>query len=225
MEKRVREAAEAARLVGKEKTQFAEVPPVTDQITVRMKKDFRQVPLSEKKSVMEKYNRVIMDHHEKIESSDVIYRDTFRKVRYANSQGTYIEDERPDLMVRLSATARDDTNVQKGFESVGGGDGFQLTEGLEEKAKTAAQRAIDLLSAPPVTGGKYTVVLDPKLSETAKVATVAFTTSTYGINTGGTVYRMDDVPIPLRPAFESPYKSDYEILKGIERRIRERQLA
>ena len=68
------------------------------------------------------------------------------------------------------------------------------------------------------------VVLDPKLSETAKVATVAFTTSTYGINTTGTVYRMDDVPIPLRPAFESPYKSDYEILKAIEKRIREKQL-
>lgn len=66
------------------------------------------------------------------------------------------------------------------------------------------------------------VVLDPKLSETAKIATVAFTTATYGINTPGTVYRMDDVPIPLRPAFESPYKSDYDILKGIERGVRER---
>ncbi len=69
------------------------------------------------------------------------------------------------------------------------------------------------------------VVLDPKLSETAKVATVAFTTATYGINTAGTVYRMDDVPIPLRPAFESPYKSDYDVLKAIETRIRDRQLA
>ena len=69
------------------------------------------------------------------------------------------------------------------------------------------------------------VVLDPKLSETAKVAAVAFTTATYGINVPGTVYRMDDVPIPLRPAFQSPYRSDYEILKAIERRIRERQLA
>jgi len=68
------------------------------------------------------------------------------------------------------------------------------------------------------------VVLDPKLSETAKVATVAFTTSTYGINTGGTVYRMDDVPIPLRKAFDSPYKSDFEILKAIEKRIRDKQL-
>jgi hypothetical protein len=36
---------------------------------------------------------------------------------------------------------------------------------------------------------------------------------------------MDDVPIPLRPAFESPYWSDYDVLKGIERRLRERQLA
>jgi formylmethanofuran dehydrogenase subunit B len=69
------------------------------------------------------------------------------------------------------------------------------------------------------------IVLDPKLSETAKVATVAFTTATYGINVPGTVYRMDDVPIPLRPAFESPYWSDYDVLKGIERRLRERQLA
>jgi formylmethanofuran dehydrogenase subunit B len=54
-------------------------------------------------------------------------------------------------------------------------------------------------------------------------ATVAFTTATYGINTGGTVYRMDDVPIPLRPAFESPYPSDQEVLSRLETRIREMQ--
>ena len=69
------------------------------------------------------------------------------------------------------------------------------------------------------------IVLDPKLSDTARIATVALTTSTYGINTPGTVYRMDDVPIPLRPAFASPYKSDLEVLRGIESRIRQRQLA
>jgi formylmethanofuran dehydrogenase subunit B len=70
-----------------------------------------------------------------------------------------------------------------------------------------------------------TIVLDPKLSETAKIATVAFTTATYGINTAGTVYRMDDVPIPLRPAFASPYRSDHNILKALENRIRVLQTA
>lgn len=66
------------------------------------------------------------------------------------------------------------------------------------------------------------ICLDPKLSETAKVATVAFTTAVYGINTPGTVYRMDDVPIPLRPAFESPYPSDEQILRALRQRIREK---
>jgi len=69
------------------------------------------------------------------------------------------------------------------------------------------------------------IVLDPKLSETAKIATVAFTTATYGINTPGTVYRMDDVPLPLRPAFDTPYWSDEKILREIRDRIRRRQLA
>jgi formylmethanofuran dehydrogenase subunit B len=66
------------------------------------------------------------------------------------------------------------------------------------------------------------IALDPKDTPTMRGAAVAFTVATYGINTGGTVYRMDDVPIPLRPAFESPYPSDYEVLSAIERRVRDR---
>ena len=49
---------------------------------------------------------------------------------------------------------------------------------------------------------------------------MAFTVSTYGINTGGTVYRMDDVPIPLRPAFKSPHPSDFDVLTAIEKRVK-----
>jgi formylmethanofuran dehydrogenase subunit B len=67
------------------------------------------------------------------------------------------------------------------------------------------------------------IALDPRETPTTRAATVAFTTSTYGINTGGTVYRMDDVPIPLRPAFDSPYPGDEEVLKAMEKRIRELQ--
>jgi formylmethanofuran dehydrogenase subunit B len=65
------------------------------------------------------------------------------------------------------------------------------------------------------------IVLDPKLSDTARIATVAFTTSVYGINTAGTAYRMDDVPIYLRPAFKSPFPSDLEVLQAIEKRVKQ----
>lgn len=64
------------------------------------------------------------------------------------------------------------------------------------------------------------IALDPKETATVKHAAVAFCTATYGINVPGTVYRMDDVPIPLRPAFDSPYPSDQTVLQAIERRIR-----
>ncbi len=65
------------------------------------------------------------------------------------------------------------------------------------------------------------IALDPKETPTSRQATVAFTVATYGINVPGTVYRMDDVPIPLRPAFPSPHPSDFDILTGIEKRVRE----
>lgn len=65
------------------------------------------------------------------------------------------------------------------------------------------------------------IAFDPKETPTTRAATVAFTTATYGINTPGTVYRMDDVPIPLRPAFKSPHPSDFEVLSALERRVKE----
>jgi formylmethanofuran dehydrogenase subunit B len=65
------------------------------------------------------------------------------------------------------------------------------------------------------------IAFDPKETSTTRHATVAFTVATYGINVPGTVYRMDDVPIPLRPAFESNHPSDLSILQGIEARVRQ----
>lgn len=67
------------------------------------------------------------------------------------------------------------------------------------------------------------IALDTKETPTTRAAAVAFAVATYGINTGGTVYRMDDVPIPLRPAFPSPHPSDYDVLTAIEDRVKKIQ--
>jgi formylmethanofuran dehydrogenase subunit B len=77
------------------------------------------------------------------------------------------------------------------------------------------QPAIDHLRRIPV------IVLDPKPSHTSQLAKVAITTATYGISVGGTVYRMDDVPLTLRPALPSPYPSDESVLTRIKERVRE----
>jgi formylmethanofuran dehydrogenase subunit B len=50
-------------------------------------------------------------------------------------------------------------------------------------------------------------------------ATVLFLTATYGIRAAGTVYRMDDVSLPLRPVLATKRPTDEEVLVAIERRV------
>jgi TldD protein len=164
LETRAKEASESARLVSQERSYFAPAEPVVDEIRASLVKDYREVALAEKVDLLKGYNRIILGHHDKIQTSDVGYRDTYRSIWYANSDGTYIADEQPDVWVFAMATARDGDNVQQTFEWNGGPTGFQLVEGFHEQAEAAAKRAVDLLSAPPVTGGKYTVVMDPFLA-------------------------------------------------------------
>ena len=71
------------------------------------------------------------------------------------------------------------------------------------------QPAIDHLARIP------TIVLDPKVTHTSRMARVHITTAATGISAPGTVYRMDEVPLPLRPALRSPYPTDEEVLRRI----------
>jgi formylmethanofuran dehydrogenase subunit B len=74
---------------------------------------------------------------------------------------------------------------------------------------TMPQPAIEHLRRIP------TIVLDPKVTHTSRLARVHITTAATGISAPGTVYRMDEVPLPLRPALQSPYPTDEEVLRRI----------
>jgi formylmethanofuran dehydrogenase subunit B len=78
---------------------------------------------------------------------------------------------------------------------------------------TMPQPAIDHLTRIP------TIVLDPKVTHTSRLARVHITTAVTGISAPGTVYRMDEIPLPLRPALKSPYPTDEEVLKRIIRAL------
>ncbi len=64
-----------------------------------------------------------------------------------------------------------------------------------------------------------TIALDYPHVQPPLTATVQFTTAVYGIHRAGTAYRMDEVPIPLRPVVTSDYSSDGEVLRGIIERL------
>jgi formylmethanofuran dehydrogenase subunit B len=50
-------------------------------------------------------------------------------------------------------------------------------------------------------------------------ATVQITTAVYGVHVTGTAYRMDEIPIPLRPFLTSEYPTDEHVLNDIASRL------
>ena len=161
------EAAELARAAARKvrnPIRLAEVQPVEDKFVPQLAQDFREIPLEEKRKLAERYNQVILNYSPQIVSSTVRYTDTLRHVYYANSEGTYLQQLIPDVTVLLLAVARKNGDIQQAFESIGEAAGYEVALDLEERAEAAARRAVELLSAKQVRGGKYTVILDQELA-------------------------------------------------------------
>lgn len=59
------------------------------------------------------------------------------------------------------------------------------------------------------------ILLDNPLAKPVWTPTIRFRTAVYGIHHPGTAYRMDDVPIPLRPSLTTDLPTDGEILRAI----------
>lgn len=64
------------------------------------------------------------------------------------------------------------------------------------------------------------IALSADETDIAREATVSFATAKFGLESGGTVYRMDEVPLALRPVLQSPYPSDAEVLRELELAVR-----
>ena len=156
-------AVKQARLVGKEDSKFSQTEPAVDIVTAETKKDPTTVPLASKKQMLDEYNDIILSTP-KIQTSNIGYHDSQRKITFANSEGSYIEQTKVDLSLRLTAIAAEDGQVQQIGLSLGSQGDFSAVESLQEQVREMAQRAVRLLSAPQAKGGEYTVVLDPILA-------------------------------------------------------------
>jgi TldD protein len=147
-----------------EPIKLASVEPVENVTTVEMKRDFRDIPLSEKKALAERYNRILLGHSGKIIDTQAAYVDTFTKITLANSEGTYIEQEKPSVVIGAFAIARDGDNVQQAHETLSTTQGFEYVLDKDELARRAAQKAVELLDAQSIKAGQYPVVVDQMLA-------------------------------------------------------------
>ena len=165
LQARVQQAYECARLAQTERPiDLAPVPVVEDRIVVSLEQDFRGVSMADKKALAEGYNNLLLDHDQRIVDTITTYQDVFSRVVLANSEGAFVEEERPHVAVQLVARARQDDNVQTAMESRAGQKGLGFVQGLDDLARETAGRAVDLLSAETVVGGRYPVVVNQRLA-------------------------------------------------------------
>ncbi|NOZ21156.1 MAG: TldD/PmbA family protein [Planctomycetes bacterium] len=160
----VEEACACAALVGREKTELAEVEIVDAVAPARLERDFRGVPLDDKLALIAKYNDLILKADPAIATSWVFFTDAFRTVHFASSRGAYFMEERPRVILSASAVARSGSLVQRTHHSVSSARTYDVVLGLEEEVEATAKRAVALLDAPPCEGGVHTVILDQKLA-------------------------------------------------------------
>ena len=163
LKEKVATAVRNARLVSDKGIALAPVEPVVDIVLPVVQKDPLGIPLQDKKAMLDQYVDIIWSVPS-ITTSTVGYGDGHRKRVFATSEGSYIQQERVDVSLRLSAMARDGGDVQQSGLTLGSNGDYTFVERLHEEAEKVAQCAVDLLKAAQVAGGEYTVVLDPVLA-------------------------------------------------------------
>ena len=165
LSKRIEEAIASARLVGQEETILAPIPIIEDSQVLPLGGTHpREIPLIEKKELCDRYADILHSTHPQVATTSVRYGDCCQRIILITSEGTLIEQSWVDLEMRFAATARQGSTVQTGRETTGSRNGYEDLTQLDNQVRSAAQRAVNALSHPPIKGNTYTVVIDPILT-------------------------------------------------------------
>ena len=105
LRERALQAVEQARMVGNEKTELADTPPVVAIIPPHIVSDPAEVSLADKHRILEEYLDLLWGGPE-IQTSSLRYADGHRTMYFGNTQGTYTEQARIDVNFWASAVAR-----------------------------------------------------------------------------------------------------------------------
>ena len=115
-------------------------------------------------------------------------------------------------------------NFSQGYPVSNPGE-FSAVDVLARKECDAARIiASDPVSNFPADSWKHladipTIVMDPKVSLTSKVAKVCIPVATAGIEAEGTAYRMDGIPLRLKKVLDTPRLSDAEVLSQLIEKV------
>ncbi|MEO5356039.1 MAG: TldD/PmbA family protein [Nitrospirae bacterium YQR-1] len=126
------------------------------------------VRADEKTELVKRADYAARKHGTNIRQVSVIYYDYLQSVLIANSDGAVCEDQRLQCFFAVTVVASDGAVIQSAYESAGGFTGFELFESVdvEHLALKAAERALKMLKADRVQGGRMPVVISSEAGGT-----------------------------------------------------------
>lgn len=152
-----------AELINGGDARLASAEGYVDQVVLARGHDPRLVPFADKIALLAEYNEIIR-RTPGLKTAVVSYSDSYQRRVFANSAGSFIDQERADITLRISAVAAKDGEVQQANLSLGSAGDWKAISNLHQEVASTAQKAALLLEAPQAQGGEYTVVLDPLLA-------------------------------------------------------------
>ena len=162
---RLEEAIAAARVVGSETTELAEIQIVQQTCTLPLTgTNPRAVSLRNKKELCDRYTEILRSADRRVTTTTVRYSDSAQRLVLATSEGTWVDQSWTDMEMRFAATARDGDTVQTGRETTGSRRAYEDLLELDDRVQNTAQRAVKALNLPTAKGDTYTVVIDPILT-------------------------------------------------------------
>ncbi len=138
------------------------------EVDFKIRLNPKNVDIERKISLMKNANRIAREVSQEIKQVKVNYRDSIQNVFIATSDGLIAEDERIHTVALIQVIAARDDVLQTGYEPLGGFIGFELFENnvFDEMAQNVAQKAVKMLGAGKIGGGKMPVIISAEAGGT-----------------------------------------------------------
>jgi len=126
-----------------------------------MKVNPKDVPTPRKVRMIAEADRAARARDRRIVQVKVVYADSLRRVTIVNSEGRFVEETRPQVLLSVQVVASDRGVIQTGYRPLGGALGYELFDSEDplEAASEAAHQACLMLDAQPAPTGRMPVVL------------------------------------------------------------------
>lgn len=152
----------------KNKFKIKERDPLKKSFKVDSKEKLENVDVEQKIELVKNHEKIASEYSSKIKNTHTLYMDGHSNDLFLNSFGSYIRQDLTMLRIFCLVYAQENGIIQRAVNSVGGIGGFEIanTDKAKNLSYKSAKEATELLNAKSPIGGKFTVIMDPKLTGT-----------------------------------------------------------